>query len=218
MKKFNILIIDPEESVRESILESFTDEGLSALVAEEKSLRRATKYLEDSNLHYVFLGPNLEHNTIREFLVSSGVNDKIPTIVLIAPQSLHEDLSKLDFGPSATIAFPIKKGELSGSLVKASESLEKHKSKNKNPVVNSNAKEGSIGTAHQLALVLNKLSTRLEETSKRLRATPKTTNIKANSIPEAVTDVITKVSRFRTGKEEEDLNLLIDSLVRLDFK
>lgn len=218
MKKFNILIIDPEESVRESILDSFTDEGLSALVAEEKSLRRATKYFEDSNLHYVFLGPNLTHDSIREFLVSSGVNNNIPTLVLIAPKSLHDDLSKLDFGPSAAIAFPIKKGELSVSLVKANESLEKHKSKSKsdNPVVNSNAKEGSIGTAHQLALVLSKLSSRLEETSKRLRTTPKTTNIKASSIPEAVTEVITKVSRFRTGKEEEDLNLLVDSLVKLD--
>lgn len=210
---YNILVVDPHDSTRDSILSSFSNEDVPALIAEAKSLKRAVTYIEESNLHYLFLGPNLERLDVKEFLSINDSGAKIPTIVLLPRELLQEANDFLNEGANAAIPFPIVKGEILNTIKKAaSKTFGTHVTIT--PEKPEPAQAQAHGRAHELANVLSKLSIRLEAVASRLKAMPQSTDIDSMSIPEAVNEVITKSSLLRKGKENEDLDLLVKNITR----
>jgi DNA-binding NtrC family response regulator len=205
----NILIVDPSEEIRDTFHSSFSSEGVAALIAEEAKLEKAVRYIETSNLHYMFLGPNLEPIEIKNFLKDTSVCKKLPVIVLLTKSNKGFEDELIKEGITSSLTYPLNSKDLVGSVRDAKEKFYQMNTQAKDETFTS---ERSIGTAHQLALVLSRLAIRLQDFSKYLKETPIETDINSESIPDAVTEVISKVSKLRTGKEKEDLQKLVDEI------
>lgn len=216
----NVLIVDPEEEARDFFHESFSNEGFSALLAEEVNLHKALKFIETENLHYLFLGPNLQPLDIKNFIKDTLVCSKLPVIVLLAKSNSHLESEFIKEGITSTLPYPLKSKALVESISIAKEKFYSKELKSRKSSINSSDSQvkkittPEIGTAHQLALVLSKLSLRLGDFSKLLASLPMETNIKNESIPLAVNDVINKVTKLRKNKEDEDLNALLREIVK----
>jgi DNA-binding NtrC family response regulator len=216
----NVLIVDPEEEARDFFHESFSNEGFSALLAEEVNLNRALRFIETENLHYLFLGPNLEPIDIKNFIKDTSVCSKLPVIVLLAKSNLHLESEFIKEGITSTLSYPLKSKALVESISIAKEKFyasslnTKNQNLSKSESLNKKSPIPQIGSAHQLALVLSKLSLRLGDFSKLLSSLPMETNIKNESIPLAVNDVINKVTKLRKNKENEDLDALLREIVK----
>ncbi len=214
----NILIVDPEMEARDYFHDSFSNEGVAALIAEEVNLARALRFIETENLHYLFLGPNLQPLDIRNFIKETAVCSKMPVIMLLAKANKHLENEFIREGITSTLPYPVPASALAGSIEVAKEKFYgKNESRKISPSRNiqssDTSKTPTVGTAHQLALVLSKLSIRLNDFSKLLSGTPIETDIKSISIPLAVNEVIAGVSKLRKGREEEDLEKLFQDIL-----
>ncbi|HMO17451.1 MAG TPA: hypothetical protein PKA63_04980 [Oligoflexia bacterium] len=210
---YNILVVDPQDATRDSILSSFTNDDVPALIAEAKSLQKAVSYIEESNLHYLFLGPNLQRIDVKEFLSLNDSGAKVPTIVLLPKELLEEASALISEGANAAIPFPIASGEILRTIKSAAKDIGfKLESSKDIPVQSPNSSSVSNAKAHELADVLEKLARRLTAVASNLKDLHSETVINRKNIPDAVNEVITKSSLLRKGKEQEDIKILVKNI------
>jgi DNA-binding NtrC family response regulator len=216
----NILIVDPEEKTRDFFYEAFSNGEVKAFLAEEVNLVRAISFIETENLHYLFLGPNLQPVDISDFIKKTDVCSNMPVIVFLSRENKHLEEELIREGITSTLPYPIEKAALVDSITVAKEKFYGEKTDKDGSSQNAMTKQDTtgikprIGSAHQLALVLSKLSIRLNDFSKLLSVTPIETDIRNSSIPAAVNQVITGVSKLRHGKEDEDVKKLFEEMIK----
>jgi DNA-binding response OmpR family regulator len=215
-KKYEILIIESDSNCIDEIVNKFEDSDLSVTIAEVKTLLRAEPLINSENINFIIFGPSLLKEKILEFNIQHKLKETHPTLYLKLEHEYLEEIEFLDAGISNIIKYPFDSNTLKEQLEVTTLNYQRNKNLKKQEKISPKKSTTTlqVGEAQQLGLILDKLSTRLSKISNQLRKLPISTKISDSSLPEAVNKVITGATQIRLDKEEEDINSLIDSIIK----
>ena len=215
-KEYEVLLIESNPKIADSIVEAFQLAEISISIAESPSLIKAGSLITSQTINLLIFGPSLSSTKVFEFFESNNIRTTLPSLFLFQDIELETAKQAQDIGVSATLQHPIESSQLRQVLEKCKANFLKKKDEiNPQELTNQKPDSGSkIGTAHQLALIIDRLTARLGKVTSELRKLPGTADLQNISIPEAVNKVILGATQFRKDKETEDLASLIQSLIK----